>query len=150
MKSQVRRARRKTQNMFILLDELHGFDIHVRAAREDVMIFVNQEGRGVVKELWSDVEWTTDERFAEVYSSEWLFTHMRMPKLSPALVPEPLLEFASLDQLGMAVAIVFQKVAEPRRVACYTGQGTQMQLNMIEFEPRDVNSASDTLNGSGT
>jgi hypothetical protein len=93
------------------------------------MVFANAKGRNVVEDLWPDVEWTTDETFSSMHSPDWLFTHIRVTKLPPHLEKSTPLAFASPDQLGIAVTMSLQCLAEPGRVACYTGHGPDMRLN---------------------
>jgi hypothetical protein len=81
-------------------------DIKVHAeAQRIVMIIANAAGRKSVDDLFPDVEWTTDKVFRLVHSSDWLFTHIRVTKLPPHLETGTPLAFASLDAIGMAVAI---------------------------------------------
>jgi hypothetical protein len=128
-----RKARRKVHKMreTIALDQIDKqFDLQVDAKiGQIVMVFANAKGRKVVEDLWPDVEWTTDEIFSSIHSPEWLFTHVRVTKLPPHLEKTTPLPFASLDQLGFAVAMALQRVAEPGRVAYYSGHGHHMMLN---------------------
>jgi hypothetical protein len=78
--------------------------VHTEAQRI-VMIIANAAGRKSVDDLFPDVEWTTDKVFRLVHSSDWLFTHIRVTKLPPHLETGTPLAFASLDAIGMAVAI---------------------------------------------
>jgi len=69
------------------------------------MIIANAAGRKSVDDLFPDVERATDKVFRLVHSSDWLFTHIRVTKLPPHLETGTPLAFASLDAIGMAVAI---------------------------------------------
>jgi hypothetical protein len=109
------------------------FDIQVDAKVEQiVMIFANVQGRKVVADLWPDVQWTTDETFSSVHSPDWLFTHIRVTKLPPHLEGTVPLAFASSDALGFAVAMALQRVADPRRVVHWTGQGRDIRMNVYD------------------
>jgi hypothetical protein len=99
-----------------------------------VMIFANVRGRQVVEELWPEVEWATDERFAPVHPPDWLFTHIRVTKLPPQFEEQVPLAFASPELLGRAVAMALQGIAErPRRVAHWTGQGADIGLEFFDY-----------------
>jgi hypothetical protein len=125
----VRRTREK-----IRPDQIDSaFDIQVDAKVEQiVMVFANTKGNKVVEDLWPDVQWTTDEIFSQVHSPDWLFTHIRVTKLPPHLEGKTPLAFASPDALGLAVAMALQRLAEPRRVAHYTGHGAELKLNIYD------------------
>ena len=111
----------------------NNFDIQVDAKGGHlVMIFANATGCKIVEDVWPDVEWTTDDIFAQHHSPDWLFTHVRVTKLPPAFEEKTPLAFASPDAIGFAVAITLQQLAEPRRVAHYSGQGDELKINVCD------------------
>jgi hypothetical protein len=101
------------------------------------MIFANPKGRKVVEDLWPDVQWTTDEKFAKVHTPDWLFTHIRVTKLPPHLEATVPLTFASPDSLGMAVAMTIQRHAEPERVLHWSGEGPDVKVNIYRGLPKE-------------
>jgi hypothetical protein len=129
-----RKLRRKSGR--VALDQIdHQFDIQVEAKfGQIVMIFANAKGRKLVEDLWPGVRWTTDEHFSSVHSPDWLFTHICVTKLPPHLESKTPLAFASPDQLGIAVSMALQRLAEPRRVVCYIGTGPNIRLNVLALE----------------
>jgi hypothetical protein len=96
------------------------------------MILANAKGREVVEELWPDVQWENDELFSSVHSPDWSFTHICVTKLPPHLETQIPLAFASPDAIGFAVAMALQRIAEPKRVAHYTGEGDGLTLNFYD------------------
>jgi hypothetical protein len=127
----VRRAMNRILKFKLKPDQIDSnFDVQVEAKCERVvMVFANAKGRKVVEELWPDVEWATDEIFAEAHSDDWLFTHIRVTKLPPHLEETVPLAFANPDSLGLAVAIALQRVAEPGRVCHYMGYGKDLEIH---------------------
>lgn len=110
------------------------FDIQVEGKfGQVVMICANTKGRGIVEDLWPDVEWTSDEVFARNHSAEWLFTHVRVTHLPPHFETPP--DFASPDALGFAVACALHRRAWPVRVGYYTGQGVDLRINTFGSQP---------------
>lgn len=127
-------ATRKTGTMQIPADQIDSVcDIQVEGKVEQfVMIFANPKGRKIVEDVWPDVQWTTDEFFSRGHSPDWLFTHIRVTKLPPHLEEKVPLAFASPDALGLAVAMALQRLAEPRRVAHYSGEGRDLKVNFYD------------------
>jgi hypothetical protein len=105
-------------------------DIQIDAKVEAiVMIFANAAGRKVVEDLWPEVEWSSDEKFADSLPSDWLFTHVRVTKLPPDLEKSVPLAFAEPDALGFAVALALQQYStKPRSVGHWVGHGNDMHL----------------------
>lgn len=128
-----RAAKSKVRKSTIALNQVCAVcDIEVDAKVDRiVMIMANPRGREIVERLWPDVEWATDEHMAS-HPADWLFTHIRVTKLPPHLEASVPLAFASIDSVGMAVAMALQRFAEPRRVAHYTGQGRDVQVNFYD------------------
>jgi hypothetical protein len=113
-------------------------DIQVDGKFEQiVMIFANAKGRTVVEDLWPDVQWTTDEIFAETHLLDWLFTHIRVTRLPPHLEAQVPLAFASPDALGFAVAsAIHRRYREPERVFFYSGQGADIEVGTFGSLPQ--------------
>lgn len=138
MNRHARRAEaRKTRHTRIARNKINdNFDIQVDAkARQIVMIFANAKGRAVVEDLWPDVEWETDDVFAQGYPPDWLFTHVRVTALPPSFEERTPLAFASPDKIGFAVALALQQSAPPRRVAHWYGQGHEMAVGVYNRLP---------------
>src|SRR5260370_34368863 len=115
-----RRERRKAQRTRATQIDVRSIDldhdIQVDAKIERiVMIFANAKGRGVVEDLWPDVEWETDKVFSSAHSPDWMFTHIRVTRLPPCFEERVPLTFASPDALGFAGASALQHRAEPKR-----------------------------------
>jgi hypothetical protein len=103
-----------------------------------VMVCANAKGRRVVEHVFPDVKWATDDIFASVHSSDWLFCHVRVTKLPPHLEAAVPLAFANVDSLGLAVAVALQRHAEPMRVIHYLGYGSDLTLRRYVLEgPQD-------------
>jgi hypothetical protein len=122
-------------------------DVQVDAKLEQVvMFFANAKGRKVVEDLWSDVEWTTDDTFAEGHPPDWLFTHIRVTRLPPHLEEQVPLAFASPDALGFAVAIaIHRRHREPERVMFYSGQGADLKVGTFGSVPSYPPGTDDAL-----
>jgi hypothetical protein len=103
-----------------------------------VMLYANGVGRKAVEEVFPDVEWETDDRFAACHKPEWLFTHVRVTKLPDYLEEVTPLAFAQPDAIGFAVAMAVQAVARPRRVFHYTGSGRDVQINIYDSQPNGI------------
>jgi hypothetical protein len=100
------------------------FDIHVEGKFERVvMVSANPKGRAIVEDLFPDVEWSTDEKFSKVHSTEWMFAYIRVTRLPPYLEEKVPLAFANSDSLAFAVATTLQRRAEPFRVAHWCDRG---------------------------
>jgi hypothetical protein len=113
------------------------FDIQVEGKfGQIVMICANAKGRKIVEDLWPDVQWTRDEIFSRAHSAEWLFTHVQVTRLPPHFETPP--SFDSPDALGFAVACAVHRRAWPIRVAYYTGQGADLQLNAFGSPPHEA------------
>jgi hypothetical protein len=124
----------------VRLDEIHSrFDIVVDAKEipQLVMIYANLKGRNIVEDLWPDVEWSTDERFAKTFPADWLFTHIRVTRLPPDFEATVPLAFAGPDVLGFAVACALYRRAWPLRVAYWTGQGDDLHIGMFNGPAKD-------------
>ncbi len=115
MNRQMERAMRK------LIQEFEAkCDIEVEAKCEDVvMISANSAGRKAVQRLFSDVQWSSDEKFATVHTGDWLFTHVKVTKLPELYHCSAAL--ASTEAIGFAVAMSLQRLAERGRVCHWTG-----------------------------
>lgn len=124
----------KTKRTQIALDAIDlSCDIQVDAKIERiVMIMANSKGRKIVEDLWPNVQWTTDEIFGRCHSPDWLFTHIRVTGLPSHLQRKVPLTFASPDSIGLAVAMALQRLAEPRRVAHYVGEGDDVALHFYD------------------
>ena len=94
------------------LEELCDIGVDAKPAQV-VMIFANAQGRRVVKAIFPDVQWTTDEFFAKGHSPDWLFTHILVTKLPPELEARKPLTLVSPDAIGMAVAMALQTHHSP-------------------------------------
>ena len=105
------------------------FEIQVESKIERVvMIAASPKGRKIVKDLWPDVRWSTDETFSRGHSDEWLFTHIRVTKLPPHLEEATPLAFAAPDALAFAVACALHRRARPLRVAYFIGSNGAVTL----------------------
>jgi hypothetical protein len=110
------------------------FDIQVEGKFERVVfVCANSKGRNVVEDLWPDIEWSTDEVFAQVHDADWRFAHMRVTRLPPHFEAKVPLAFASPDALGVAVASVLHRRAWPLRVAYWTGQVKDQDVSINTF-----------------
>ena len=94
-----------------------------------VMIFANSAGRKVVEDLWPDVKWSTDGKFAPCHSADWLFTHIKVTRLPPHLEETVPLAFASAESLGYAVALALHRRAWPLQVGWWSGDGADIKIN---------------------
>ena len=90
-----------------------------------VMICANGKGRRVVEDMWPDVEWSDLD---SSYSSEWLFTHIRVTRLPPHLERRVPLKFVGPEALGFAVACALHRRAWPLRVAWFRGEGADISI----------------------
>jgi hypothetical protein len=109
------------------------FDIQVDAKpAQVVMIFANPIGRKVVEDLWPQVKWSTDAKFARMYADEWRFTHVRVTRLPLHIKAQVPLDAATPDSLGLVVACALQRRAAPRRVVHWVGQGEDMHIAMYD------------------
>ena len=102
-----------------------------------VMILANAKGRKAVDELWPDVRWSTDKKFASRHSSDWLFTHVRVVKLPTHLEQTVMLALCEPDALGFAVAIALQHRAEPQRVVHYFDEGESLKIHIYTKSEHD-------------
>jgi hypothetical protein len=107
-----------------------------------VMVFANAVGRKVVEDLWPDVEWSTDPKFAAVgHSPDWLFTHVKVTKLPAHFEARVPLEFATPDAIGYAVAAALQQHSpKPQSVCHWHGAGEDIGINFYDgaaFRKRD-------------
>lgn len=118
------KARQRTSNVRINLGDVGSkFDIHVDAKIEQVvMISANSKGRGVVEDLWPDVEWTIDDKFSMLHSADWLFTHIRVTRLPPHLEATVPLVFAG-GRTRLALQSRPHCIAALGRCASFTGPG---------------------------
>lgn len=124
-----RRSKRSKKIRFDQIDKT--CDIQVDAKREQVvMIYANDAGRKRVEEVFPDVRWDTDEKFASGHPSDWLFTHVRVTKLPCHLEEQIPLAFATPDALGFAVTIALQRGYTPCRVLHWSGEGHDVKTNM--------------------
>jgi hypothetical protein len=56
------------------------YDIGVDAkVGQIVMVYANAVGRKIVEDVWPEVQWSTDEKFASVNPPDWRFTHIASP-----------------------------------------------------------------------
>ena len=125
----VERARQGTRTRMTRV-KLSDFDILVDGKIERVVfVCANSRGRKVVKDLWPEVEWSTDNGFSAVHPADWLFTHIRITRLPPHLEAQVPLAFANTDSLGFAVACALHCRAWPLRVAWLTGQGSDVRMS---------------------
>jgi hypothetical protein len=107
---QRRRGKVTYSTMKLKPEELDtNFDIGVEGKFGPVvMIWANATGRKVVEDVWPEVEWSTDEKFASVHSPDWQFAHVRVTRLPPELEAHVPLERANPQSLGFAVAAALQ------------------------------------------
>lgn len=97
------------------------YDIGVDAKFEQVvMIYANAAGRRIVEDLWPEVQWSTDAKFALDMPPDWRFTHIRVTKLSSLFETQVPLSQANPESLGMVVAYTLQYYARPRPVFHWT------------------------------
>ena len=136
-------AKRREQSVQVGLRDIYSrFDIQVEGKFERVvMICANPKGRRIVEDLWPDVQWTNDEVFSRAHAAQWLFTHVRVTRLPPHLEETTPLAFATPDSLAFAVACALYRRAWPVRVAYYTGQGDDLQVNMFGLPPNEPKGA---------
>jgi hypothetical protein len=134
----------KVRSKTVRLDQFDKeFDICVDGKVEKiVMVFANARGRAVVDDLWPDVKWSTDPIFAAAHDPDWLFTHVRVTKLQPHLEAEVPLERCTPDAVVFAVAIALSRMAEPERVAHFTGPPDAVKVKIygtsFEHDPRSL------------
>jgi hypothetical protein len=118
-----RKAKAKVRSVKIELDRLHStFDVMFESKGQVVMICANLVGQKAVEDLWPDVRWPRDEKFANK-PPDWQFTHIRVTKLPPHLEAAVPLAFANGDSLAFAAALALCRHA-PRlstRIAWWTG-----------------------------
>jgi len=129
-RKQRRAAGSRERRLSLKLSELESkFDIQVDGKEgQVVMVFASPKGRKIVEDLWPDVEWSTDEKFAEYHSDDWLFTHIRVTRLPPHFEKAVPLAFASAESLGYPVALALHRRAWPLRVGFWLGQGADLRL----------------------
>jgi hypothetical protein len=101
-----------------------------------VMVFANAAGRKVVEDLWPDVEWSTDPKFAPCHGPDWLFTHVKVTKLPADFEARTPLEFAAPDAIGYAVAAALQQHSpKPGSVCHWVGAGDDMHVSFYDGAP---------------
>jgi hypothetical protein len=135
-RKQWRAAKPRERRLNLKLSEIDTrFDIQVDGKFDQVvMIFANPKGRKIVEDLWPEVEWSTDEKFARAgCSADWLFTHVRVTRLPPHLTETVPLSDATPDSLGFAVALALHRRAWPLRVAYYIGEVEDRSLMIHTF-----------------
>lgn len=111
-------------------------DIQVEGkAGQCIMIMANSNGRRTVEYMFPDVEWTTDPLFAQVHSSDWQFTHVRVTKLPPHFEEQVPLAFAAPDAISFAVALSLQRHHEMGRVGQWHGEGADLKVGLFGCVP---------------
>jgi len=136
-RKQRRAAASREQWLYLKWDEIDSkLDIQVDGKHgRVVMVLASPKGRKVVEDLWPDVEWSTDEKFARCHSADWLFTHIRVTRLPPHFERAVPLAFASAESLGWPVACALHRRAWPLRVGWWSGEGADVKLEMFGSPP---------------
>jgi hypothetical protein len=102
-----RKAKAKSRKFNIKIKELHSHvDIWFEhKVGQVLMIIASPVGQKAAEDLWPDIQWSRDEKFAASHAPpDWGFAHIRVTKLQPhfeTLIP---LAFASGDSLAYAGA----------------------------------------------
>ena len=105
------------------------------------MVFASPRGRKVVEDLWPDVEWSTDEKFAPHHSADWLFTHIRVTRLPPHLDDAVPLDEATAESLAYPVALALHRRAWPLGVAYWLGEGADIRIETFGSPPEETKGA---------